>query len=681
MKLLLIDQPIRNRGDESAHKALVRRLLQADRSITITVPYRYEKSAMIPMMVDDPRVEYVQVKPGRYSYKFRIIGQEYGLRIAWLMDPAIRKMIRLYKKADLVLASPGGINLGGFQDWVHLFHLELAQYLRKPLAYFGRSVGPFPEDSPKQQLFHKLSKEIISYMSFVSIRDRISDEFIPGAVKTLDSAFLETPQAELPDLPEGKYVVFVPNELNWHYAYKGVGTKRIRNFYSDIAALIHARYPDHRIIYLPQLYMGRMPVECDRDFFMTICSGDDYVAPEDWSSDVQQQVIRGASCLVGARYHSVVFAINNAVPFVALSYEHKIAGLCESLGFSYIDISHAFEEGIDLLPEIDRALLDPQCDKEKTAEAKHIAEKGFESFTDYLLGRNGISVIVPNYNHARFLKQRLDSIFNQTVKPLEVIVLDDASTDDSLSVLEPYEDRIRLIVNETNGGSPFPQWKKGMEAAKGNLIWIAESDDFADTTFLETAARPFQTDHSCTLSFVRSVLTDAEGNDYGPHPYQKDMAKPFKSSGKKFITNYLARKNQVVNASSAVFSRKTALGIDNGYETYGGSGDIVFWAGMAENGNIYYNPQMLNHFRQHGSNRTKEYSVNGKGEAEALRVIKWMKAEGYINGWPLFMTKVYHYRKLRYSNNNVDPELLNAWGGRTIGFFAYVKYLLHRHDF
>ena len=675
MNLLLIDQPIRNRGDESAHKALVRRLLQADPSWIITVPYRYDTAAMEPMMVFDQRVRYIQVKPDIFSYRLRILGQKHGLTAAWHLDPAIRKMLRLYRQADFVIASPGGINLGGFQDWKHLFFLELARYIGKPLLYFGRSVGPFPEDTPRQREFHRRAEEIISNMSFVSLRDRRSDAYVPGAVRTLDSAFLESPSADLPEMPAGPYVVFVPNELSWHYAFRNVDPKTIRAFYSSIAERIHANYPGHRIVYLPQLYAGTVPVEHDRDYFLSLCTGEDFVAPETWSSDVQQQVIRGASCMVGARYHSVVFAINNAVPFVALSYEHKIAGLCESLGFDYIDISHAFDGTADMLSEIDAALQHPQSDKEKTDEAKRIAEDGFQAFLDHISGNPSISVIVPNYNYASYLEQRMDSIFAQTVKPKEVIVLDDASTDNSLEVLEKYKGRIRLIVNEVNGGSPFPQWKKGMEAATGSLVWIAESDDFSDASFLEKAVQAFKTDPSCTLSFVRSMLTDSDGADSGIHPNQAGMDKSFSMKGKDFIPRYLAEKNTIVNASSALFSRKAALGINNGYQDFGGSGDVLFWTGIAKNGNVHYDPSPLNHFRQHGSNRTKEDSINGRGEKEALQICRYMRSQGFLSFWKQFKIKTYHYTRLRYGAEPADPELLRAWGGFFVRFFSSLKHI------
>jgi glycosyltransferase involved in cell wall biosynthesis len=94
------------------------------------------------------------------------------------------------------------------------------------------------------------------------------------------------------------------------------------------------------------------------------------------------------------------------------------------------------------------------------------------------------SVIIPNYNHAEFLEQRIDSVLKQSLPPYEVIILDDGSTDQSARILESYANHpliSRIILNNKNSGSPFIQWAKGIRMATAGWIWIAESDDVADT--------------------------------------------------------------------------------------------------------------------------------------------------------------------------------------------------------
>ena len=94
-----------------------------------------------------------------------------------------------------------------------------------------------------------------------------------------------------------------------------------------------------------------------------------------------------------------------------------------------------------------------------------------------------VSIILPNYNYERFLPERIESILNQAYKDFELIVLDDFSPDGSVELIKSYlrkDNRIKFIGNKENSGNPFLQWQKGIKESKGEYIWIAEADDFAD---------------------------------------------------------------------------------------------------------------------------------------------------------------------------------------------------------
>ena len=100
-----------------------------------------------------------------------------------------------------------------------------------------------------------------------------------------------------------------------------------------------------------------------------------------------------------------------------------------------------------------------------------------------------VSVIVPNYNYEQYLPERIDSILNQTYTDFELILLDDASTDGSATLIEKYKDNphvSHVVINEENSGSPFRQWMKGIVLARGEWVWIAEADDLCEPAFLET---------------------------------------------------------------------------------------------------------------------------------------------------------------------------------------------------
>ena len=121
-----------------------------------------------------------------------------------------------------------------------------------------------------------------------------------------------------------------------------------------------------------------------------------------------------------------------------------------------------------------------------------------------------VSVIIPNYCHAPYLRQRIDSVLAQSYPDFEVVLLDDCSTDGSREVIERYRNhpRIKQIVyNDRNGGSAFAQWRKGFALTQGEYIWIAESDDYADPAFLErcVAARSTRRDGRSGKSAMRDV--------------------------------------------------------------------------------------------------------------------------------------------------------------------------------
>ncbi|MEG1485647.1 MAG: glycosyltransferase family 2 protein, partial [Bacteroidales bacterium] len=118
-----------------------------------------------------------------------------------------------------------------------------------------------------------------------------------------------------------------------------------------------------------------------------------------------------------------------------------------------------------------------------------------------------VSIIIPSYNHALYLQERIESILNQSFQNFEMIILDDKSPDDSHKIIKKYENHPKVshcIINKKNSGSTFSQWNKGLELAKGELIWIAESDDIADHEFLATLVPQFEKNPQLVLAYSQS---------------------------------------------------------------------------------------------------------------------------------------------------------------------------------
>ncbi len=90
-----------------------------------------------------------------------------------------------------------------------------------------------------------------------------------------------------------------------------------------------------------------------------------------------------------------------------------------------------------------------------------------------------LSVVVPNFNHGKYLGMSLSAILKQSAQPLEVIVLDDASTDNSVEVIRQIAKQhptLRLVQNEKNLGA-IPNVKKGVELSRGECVFVAPADD------------------------------------------------------------------------------------------------------------------------------------------------------------------------------------------------------------
>ena len=88
----------------------------------------------------------------------------------------------------------------------------------------------------------------------------------------------------------------------------------------------------------------------------------------------------------------------------------------------------------------------------------------------------GVTVIINNYNYARFLPAAIDSALSQTYRPLEVVVVDDGSTDESPEIIRDYGDRIRPVF-KPNGGQASA-FNAGFAASSGEVICLLDADDF-----------------------------------------------------------------------------------------------------------------------------------------------------------------------------------------------------------
>jgi glycosyltransferase involved in cell wall biosynthesis len=240
-----------------------------------------------------------------------------------------------------------------------------------------------------------------------------------------------------------------------------------------------------------------------------------------------------------------------------------------------------------------------------------------------------VSVIIPNYNHAPYLEQRIESVLNQTYRDFEIIILDDCSTDDSKEVIEKYRghDKISQIVyNEQNSGSTFKQWEKGIALAKGEWIWIAESDDWCELNFLEEVTKgEFIDSKNIVISYCGSLVFSENriiGYPKGKYFYRQ-------LSGVDFIKEDLSKGNAINNASMCIFRKSVVPDFDS-IRKYKFCGDWLFWIKLSEKGAVRYSGKCLNYFRKHANDVSGNSYRSGVFHLEFLEILKYLKSRNHI---------------------------------------------------
>jgi glycosyltransferase involved in cell wall biosynthesis len=307
----------------------------------------------------------------------------------------------------------------------------------------------------------------------------------------------------------------------------------------------------------------------------------------------------------------------------------------------------AYTDGIDILVAESardyaaacvRLLLDPTlrrrmgqaardlCLRRYTWESKdgQLAE-AYRTRRNMVQGAPKVTVLVPSYNHAGYLKQRIESIFGQTYRNMELVVIDDKSPDNSDEVI--FELRkshdFRYIRNKENSGTPFAAWGRIAEIADGDYIWICESDDFAEPTFLETAVHALLADQSAVVFYCNSWVVDESGRRVGDtgEYFSGTWRDPrweqaFDADGRSELVNYQQRGQVVPNMSSALIDadafRKSYRPLLKRFKL---TGDWLFIGWLMEHGRVLFDPAKLSNFRKHEvTSRVRVQSARSQAE-------------------------------------------------------------------
>ena len=288
-----------------------------------------------------------------------------------------------------------------------------------------------------------------------------------------------------------------------------------------------------------------------------------------------------------------------------------------------------------------------------------------------------VSVIIPNYNHSKYLKIRINSVLSQDYSNFEVIILDDCSTDNSREIIESYRNDahiVEVIYNTENSGNTFIQWQKGIERANGEYVWIAESDDMAESTFLSVMMKALLQHDYSVLAFSHSEIIDAEGNVL---PNVWDNRSRYSNGGvyesRMFCLTRMLFYNAPYNASMVVFRKKYYYNVSQDYKRFRHNGDYLFWFEMCLQGKILEVDKPLNKFRQHNN----KVSATGQEQAflENAEIVDKMIDMLHLSSYQQRCLRGKYHKRWKRSHVSTKEEgkrlYPRIYGGTAVDVYVY----------
>lgn len=242
-----------------------------------------------------------------------------------------------------------------------------------------------------------------------------------------------------------------------------------------------------------------------------------------------------------------------------------------------------------------------------------------------------ITAILPCFNHAQFLEERIQTVLGQTHPVDQIVFLDDASTDGSSDIakklLAKFPGEVDYCINTINSGSPFAQWNAGVRLAKHDLIWIAETDDSCDSRLIENLYSALA-DSGAVLGYAQSGYIGDNGQylgsalDHTDRLWPGAFRHPFSMDGAQFNWLYMTGLNAIPNASAVLFRKDAFLSAGRANEAMRFCGDWDVWIRICAKGKVEFVSAELNYFRCHAStSRASGYTPNAAAEYFACRLV------------------------------------------------------------
>jgi glycosyltransferase involved in cell wall biosynthesis len=238
-----------------------------------------------------------------------------------------------------------------------------------------------------------------------------------------------------------------------------------------------------------------------------------------------------------------------------------------------------------------------------------------------------ISIVIPCYNQGHYLREALDSVRAATMRTVEVIVVDDGSTDETRTVAASTPGT--TCVRQANAGLAAAR-NRGLEEARGDYVVFLDADDRFAAGGLDVAAAALDAHPECAFVYGRCLMMAADGSPM-PTPEQPRV--------ERHHYRELLRRNVIWMPAMAMVRREAVVRAGGFDPTVNASADYRLYLRLARTSPVYDHARVVAHYRQHGANMSRN-AARMLRESLTVLAAEWPFARGnpdleaaYREGW------------------------------------------------
>jgi glycosyltransferase involved in cell wall biosynthesis len=233
------------------------------------------------------------------------------------------------------------------------------------------------------------------------------------------------------------------------------------------------------------------------------------------------------------------------------------------------------------------------------------------------------SLVIPCYNQGTYLGDCLESLARQTLAPHEIIIVDDGSTDDSLTVIQAIAAAtpcVRVLVNQQNRGA-IPTLQRGLDAARSPLVYFAAADDWVLPGFFQRATDELDANPHVGLFCSEAVLIDGPSRrPFGIRPITRPVPNA-QAVGPDELRHLLRHSDNWILTGSSVFRRECVIRAGGFDETLGSFADGIMGRKIALTDGLFYCPQVFAVWAVFTDSYSRSTALNADRAQQALKTI------------------------------------------------------------